>query len=168
MKEIENLQKELDNQSPFLAKMKRNGRGFEVPKDYFKKLPDEIIRQFSIDNQPITPNNEVKTSWLTGVLANLAWLLQPRPAMAFVSVLLLIFAGLFLLKTPDNSAMTTSLSEISMEDLELYLSKNIDEFDAETLVQSDENLFQNGLNATDEVDAYFEEIIEETDLEDLL
>jgi hypothetical protein len=168
MKEIENLQKELENHSPFLAKMKRNDSGFEVPKNYFKNLPDEIIGQLTTDNQPINSKKEAKTSWLTEVLDNLAWLLQPRPAMAFTSVLLLIFAGLFLLKTQKNTASSVSLADIPVEDLELYLSENIDEFDTETLVQSDENLFENGINSTDEMDAYFEEIIEETDLEDLL
>ncbi|MFT5912322.1 MAG: hypothetical protein ACI9XO_003855 [Paraglaciecola sp.] len=162
------LDNELREIAPFLSKMKNKGTGFDVPKDYFKKLPDEIFAQLAIDNQGVASKAAHKTSWLSNIFEKLNWLLQPRPTMAFASVLTLILAGLFLLNQPDNPSESIALSDISLEELETYLDTHIDEFDAEILVQGDENLLQNGIEKEDDMDAYFEEIIEETDLEDLL
>lgn len=168
MKEINNLEEELREVAPFLSKMKKEGDGFTIPKNYFSNLADEIIEQVSIDNQEVVVAKVANRNWLADILNSLNWLLQPRPAMAFGSLLLLVFAGFFLMNLPTESEKSISLSDISLEELEIYFEENMEEYDTEILVEGNEKLLENGLENENDLDRYFDEIIEESELEDLL
>jgi len=168
MKERNNLEEELREITPFLSTMKKEGDGFKVPENYFKNLPDEIIGQLPADNQNVIVKEGRSGNWFTELLNSINWLLQPRLAMAFGSVLLLVFAGLFLLNSPSELEQNISLSDISLEELEMYFEENIDEYDTGILVEGNEILLDNELGNDDDLNRFFEGIIEESELEDLL
>lgn len=168
MEERQNLQEELRKIAPFLSKMKKESDGFTVPDNYFKKLPDEIINQLNVDNQEVALSRGNEKNWWKDFLNNLNWLLQPRPAMAFASILLLIFAGLFLMNPTTEPEKSIALSDISLEELEIFFEENMEDYATETLVEGNEQLMEKGFGDGDDLDEYFEEMIEEADLEDLL
>lgn len=168
MNDTENLRQELAELSPILSKMKKEGDGRQVPKDYFKNLPDQILQHLDIGSLGVAKPKIVKTERWKALWDKLTWLLQPRSVMAFASIVLLIFAGLFLLNRPTDNQNSVSLSDIPLEELEIFLRDNIGEYDPETLVKGEENLIKDGFGKEDGLDDYLEGIIEESELEDLL
>ena len=168
MKNRENLLEELKEIAPNLAKMKRQKVDFQVPENFFEQLSDKVIEQYKAENQMVSlPKKKTKTQ-LDHWLDVLQQLFQPKPVMALATVILLIVAGLFLLQSPADSGAEISLSEIPIEDLEDYLNENIEEFDATLLVDGSEDLWQGDRAQEDDYEQFFEEIIEEYELEDLL
>ena len=129
MNREEDIRKELEEISPFLSRLKKENP-FEVPADYFENLPDQILEQVRPTAQPSTP--VARESWLDQLLNSLATLLQPRPALALVSLALLVVAGIFLLRTNDPG----QLAERTLaEEAKDYIASNIDEVDDELLME---------------------------------
>lgn len=175
MKNKDELRDELNELSPLLAKRKGMDEGFKVPKDYFSALPDEIMEKVQPKAQP---NLVPQSNWLDGIAEFFQSLFQPRYALAYASVAILVVAGIYLSDgfggNGESIHVTTpivSLENISDEVLENYLADNIETIDDDILeeyfVESDVKN-TNDYNETDEIDEFIEEdILDDLDLDDL-
>ncbi len=164
------IKKELEEIAPLLSELKDKGDGFEAPFKYFDGLADDIMNQLEENETPVKPASD---SLLNQVGAFFQSLFQPRTAMAFATVLLLLVAGWMYFPTEVNQ--TTTFAEVSDEILENYINENIDDFEEDLfagLVTEDDfsSLEFEQINDTD-LDKYLDEIIDDIDentLEDLL
>lgn len=184
MKNEDELRDELEN-SPFLKKMKeRPGEandGFQVPKNYFQHLPNEVMR--TVKEPVFAP--APKPSWQERIGQFLQGILQPRLALALASVLVLVVAGILFLREKNAveiapAMAVAKLSEIPDEELFAYVSDNINEFDHEQVLEfSNAELpevksktpklpkIETPKPETKEIEEYLDEAIDEIDVEDL-
>lgn len=179
-----NLRDELDN-LPFLRKMKEqpeNG-GLQVPKHYFKHLPDEVLHKAK-EQAPVP---QVQIGLLERLGQYVAGLLQPRYALAFASVLALVVASVYFFGGSDDEMLpptaAVSLTEISDEELFAYVSENVGDFDHNLMIEatgSDLPEVKSSLKSKpilpktsvpkpklEEMEEYLDEVIDEIEVEDL-
>lgn len=181
MKNNDELKDELDN-SPFLKKMKEQpGEGFKVPKNYFKHLPDEVMRKAK---QPEFATAPLPT-WVERLEQFVVGLFQPRYALAFAAVLALVVAGVHFFGKNEGEAMqpiaSVQLSDISDDELFAYVSENIHDFDHDLVAAATGSELPEvkpkakpSLPKTsapkpelEEMEEYLDEVIDEVDVEDL-
>jgi hypothetical protein len=150
---------ELKKLSPFLSEIKKENV-FKVPENYFKTLPDKVLEQI----QTTTNTSEERATqpgWMERLIENIAVLFQPKYAAGFATALILVIATVYFIQKPTDS-FDGSYSSVNQ-----YVSDNIDEFDAEMLWEA--SVFESGENIIDEqndnnnIDEYFEEIIDDLD-----
>ncbi len=176
------LKDELD-ELPFLKKMKEQPSGLQVPKHYFKHLPDEVLRRAK--EPVIAPAPQ--PNWLERVEQLVASLFQPRYSLAFASVLALVVAGIWYLNKgvaeAGQQVAIVRLQDISDEELFAYVSENIGDFDHDLVLETagpelpEVNLQSKtkpSLPKTsapkpevEEMEEYIDEVIDEIDVEDL-
>jgi hypothetical protein len=176
MKDRDELREELKEMSPFLLYMKRKNEGFKVPKDYFRILPDELLERVRQEAKPVP----ARRSWLEQFAGFFQSLLQPRYAVALVTVAVLLAAGIFLLKpdTPPTANLplvNVTLDDISDETLQAYIYENIRYIDKNLILETHfaglESLPLQQVApkpSVDEMEKYLEDDLDNLDLEDLL
>ena len=155
------VREELENLSPFLSKMKEKKEGFEVPKNYFKGLPNQIFEKLGNEPSPLAmPEKSGQGFWSNPF----QFLFRPKYALAFATVSLLIMASIFWTNNPTE---TLPLAELTSEEIQTYISDNIDEFDEELFMES--NLRFEDLEAFENADSdeLLNDIIDDLDIEDL-
>ncbi len=147
MKEKEHAREELKKLSPFLADLEK-GQPFNVPKDYFKKLPGEVLEKAGLNEE-----HEKKSTPARPLSAQLEQFLQQlfRPAVGFslAAVLLLIAVGLSIwnrdvdpsLSSPDAEAIFAS---ISTEEAYQYALEHLDEIDQELILDTYQQELEDG------------------------
>ena len=167
------IQEELEQLAPSLAKLKKEEH-FEVPENYFQQLPDQILSQIDFGkNESVAPAAPVR-SWVDDIVEKISFLFQPRVAIAFAALLLLL-VSVFLINRNDTPGESGNLlASISEAEMEEYLEANLNEFEEESLYDLvDEvasNDFTEDLNEED-LENLMEEFIDDLDdseLEDLL
>lgn len=181
------LRDELDD-LPFLKKIKEQQAplgpsGLQVPRHYFKHLPDEVLRKAK---EPV-PQAVRQPSWLEQAAQFVASLLQPRYALAFASVLALVVAGIWFLNKDiakaEQPMAAVRLQDISDEELFAYVSENIGDFDHDLVLETagpelpdlkPTHKAKPSLPKTaapkpevEEMEEYIDEVIDEIDVEDL-
>jgi hypothetical protein len=176
------LRDELDD-LPFLKKMKEQPSGLQVPKHYFKHLPDEVLRKAK---EPV-PQPVRQPNWLAWVEQIVASWLQPRYALAFAAVLALVVAGIWFLNEGVSEAnqpmAAVRLQDISDEELFAYVSDNIGDFDHDLVLETaGQELPEVNLQSktkpslpktaapkpeVEEMEEYIDEVIDEIEVEDL-
>lgn len=171
MKNRDEIKDELKELSPFLLKHKNEQEGYGVPKDYFKSLPDEVMNQLGIT---IENEREEKENWFAQLLESIQYFFQPRYALAYASVALLVMVGLYFTnKTTTDYALpiaaATILNELPDDILNEYISTNIGEFDETTLTEEIADNVEVSLPGLDleNDEELMDELIEDLDLEDL-
>ena len=171
MKNKNNIQKELKELSPFLLEHKNKFEGYDVPKNYFKSLPDEIIKQLNIVPEKTV---EEKENWFVQLTQSIQYFFQPRYALAYASVALLLIAGVFFIKNidgenPSEITAVALLNDVSDEVLNEYISANIGEFDETILTEELADNMDSPLPGLDfeNDDELMDELIEGLDMEDL-
>jgi hypothetical protein len=185
MKNSDELKDELDN-LPFLKKIKEQpspsgASGFQVPKHYFKHLPDEVLRRAKQSEPAPVP----QPTWLEQMEQFVAALFQPRYALAFASVLALVVAGIYFFgengREEAQPMAALQLANISDDELFAYVSENIGEFDhdlvletagpelPEVKTQAKPSLHKTKIPKpeVEEMEEYIDEVIDEIDVEDL-
>jgi hypothetical protein len=164
------VQKELQELSPFLAQMRKQDAGFTVPENYFKDLTGEILQKTIATETKLKGTSNGR---LWDFLSSLQIPWQPRYAMAMAALALLIIAGLVWLRpTAGDHSLDIAWSDLSVEEMTGYVQANIQEFDLETLVEVAPDMeTQSILRGTeiepDFLDNYLEEIIDDVDIEEL-
>lgn len=165
MKSKDELEKELEELSPFLQKMKGREEGFRVPKNYFRALPDEVLKK----------SLPAKSTWLDELESFIHGLFQPKYSLAMAAVLVLVVAAVCIFQ--NNKTQTAPpvagaiLQEIPDEVLQAYVSTNISDFDKALILEM--NYPESTLPdiapkpTTSEVEQYLENHIDELDLDDL-
>ena len=150
MSEKENIQKELEELAPELSQVKKENL-FEVPADYFQKLPGELMAKLQSEPQANwwdTLDNQIQL-WLD------KWL-KPQFAMpAFASMVVLIMAAHLLIVPPGSVTEPTTLAGISDAVLEDYVYDYSDEFDLAVMSYPDD------ATILDEEEKISEEILED-------
>lgn len=172
MKNQTDIQKELQEMSPFLAKLKAQEQKPAVPENYFHALPDQIWEQIKL--QPAPERTIKRPGILERTLQSLQVLLQPRIAVTLSTFAVLIVAGIFFLK-PQNQSSTKEES-LTAEDITDYIKNNLHEFDTDLLIDATadlpgQSLFPAENLSDDEIDAIMKELIKDVDektLEELL
>lgn len=172
MKNQNEVQKELQELSPLLAKLKAQAQKQEVPENYFQSLPNQVWEQIKLQPAPERPT---KPAGVWERLMNaLQILLQPRVAVSLATFAVLILVGIYFLK-PEASVVPVN-NELTAEDITSYIKDNIQEFDTDLLMKATADLPSQSIlsesNWSDEdIDLIMEEIIKDTDtktLEDML
>lgn len=174
MKTKKDIGDELKQISPYLANLKKLETGFRVPENYFGQLQNEIFEKAKWIKQP--PLQTHKASLWDQVLATIKLLWTPAGLSVGISSTIVIIVCLLFLG-PVQKEAPIALSNLTYEDLDFYLTENIDEFDDDLLIkmrlqseQSDAE--QKGVELDEEeIEEYFNHIINEIDveiLEDLL
>lgn len=130
MSEKENIKTELEDLAPTLAKLKAEnlGTGFQVPPNYFRQLTTDILAEV----QPSSPVPSV--TWYDRLIRQLSTLLQARPALALASVVVLILAGMWFLRTNSLSSNDVPGLALNNEELEAYVLAHIEDFDTDLLI----------------------------------
>ncbi|MCP3933171.1 MAG: hypothetical protein GY705_29225 [Bacteroidetes bacterium] len=175
MKNIDKIQEELQALSPFLAKQKGMDSGFEVPSDYFSSLPNEVMQKWQVQKEQEQKSVEKTTNWMDTLIPIIQPVFQPRLAVAFAMVLLIIVAGVFFANKnsgTENEFFTFDAEAISDTELLAYIENNLEDFDETWLlsddaledIESDWGLFPASDLEEDELDQYIDNHIEELDL----
>ena len=155
------IRKELKELSPGLQRLPDKD-GFEVPHNYFKQLPDQIMARVEEEQE------KAKVNWISVVDDWFATLLHRRYALALATALGLVVVATVLW---PGSASTPAVVEITADDAYQYALANLSEF--EQAIQSTDGLLEdmeiNFLDAADpsELDEMLDEMLDELDGVDL-
>lgn len=171
MKNKDDIRDELNEISPFLANRKESGEGFQVPKNYFSSLPDEVMQKVQTEASPI---EEARPTWLDGLADFLQSIFQPRYALAYASVAVLMVAGVYLWKNESHTIGSSPLAEVEIADLsdetiENYLSENIETISTDMFEAyfADGEIQRMPSLELDEMEEYLHEDIDDIRLEEL-
>ena len=132
MKNKKEVKEELQHLSPFLSDLKKENP-FKVPQQYFEQLPDELMNRVRKDR--LRSSDKTKVSWLDQFLNELVRIFSPRLVAGFATCVLLLAAGFFFLRQEQNPAEQEFLAGVSNEEIQQYLSDNIDDIDDEMLIE---------------------------------
>lgn len=166
MEKEKNIQEELEVLSPLLAKMKKEQptTGFSVPPAYFKNLADELIQQQE-ELQKVDREQKAVSSvmWWERLLNQVAEVFQPKLAMVF-TIMLLLLAGTWFFNMNSNDKLQVN-SEPTLEELENYVAANLDEFSEDLLLEYEIGMPVLDLDIEDE---NLDLLLEDIEIEDLL
>ncbi len=164
------IHNELNELSPFLADKLKAKDGFVVPDNYFETLSENILKETVPIQEPLKAHSTVsvpKESLMDRLANAIQALLQPRMAMGFASVLLLLFAGIYFFQQDTKTA--DPFITFSASDVEKYIEENIDRYDINSLVEADilqsDDFDFNDVDQMkqDEIDTYLDDILLEED-----
>ena len=171
MKDNQDIRDELNEISPFLAGMEKK-QPFKVPAQYFEQLQNDVLQELKAEAQE---DSQPGLSWLDRGIEALLLLLQPRYAVGFASVAILLVAGIYFssMESDPISNAESTFADLDIEETQEYIASNIDEFEAEWLMDlvSEEDFGNEDLDEGYEDDPYLDEIINElndNELEELL
>jgi len=130
MSEKENIKTELEHSAPRLAQLKaeNTGTGFQVPPQYFRQLTTDILAE-------VQPSTTTQTeSWYSRLRQQLSTLLLGRPALALASVIILILAGMWFLRSDTWDSAELPELALNNEELEAYILAHLEDFDTDLLI----------------------------------
>lgn len=174
MKNKEEIRKELEGlSSPLLSKLKERGDGFSTPENYFQALPNELWQRIQ-QEAPQKQAAPTPAPWWSPIREFFESLLQPRYALAFAGVAAAIAVAIFLFR-PSTAETEQVLTGVSADEAAQYIADNIDDFDMAMLMEmaaaeSEQTTETGPANASgneDSLDQFYEELIDELDLEDI-
>ena len=137
MNRKDEVQKELEEISPFLAAKKKENP-FEVPYGYFDKMQREVLEKAlgeTRSSRPLAP-----VSLWDQLLASFSFILQPRVMMGGLAIALLTSSVLFFGYQQQAEVLATR-DQKWIEEAKAYIVANIDDFDDELL---EELVFEGG------------------------
>ncbi len=168
MNNRDEIQKELHEQSPLLARLKEQLPGpKEPPQDYFTMLPDQVWEQ--IKWQPAPPARAAKPKhWWQVLVPNVV---RPWPAIGVALAAVLITIGIYWLQPIGTPGANPALAELSVDEMTAYMLSHIHEFEEDLLVQivdfqTEKPLLPFDLNEA-ETEELLREIIKDLDTETL-
>lgn len=162
---------ELEELAPNLAKLKQAEKPLDIPADYFAQLSTELLQEIGKEQSiSATSTNATRQSFWQRLLE---LIFQPSYAMAIAGVAILIIGfSIF-----DNSGTEIALAEepLSDEEINNYIESHLDDFDLNLLAEElpvdplelESLLEENDLEENDMKD-FFDNILDDVDLEDLL
>jgi len=155
MKYQKEIQDELNEISPLLAKKRGEPDGFKVPDNYFDYLSESIMEQVKLEPKlDSVERSTVADPWY-------AFLFNRQFFAGLATLSLLLVTALFLFNQPTNG---TELADISSEEAESYIANNLEEFDLTLFLEADllseisEEEFEEN-----EIDQFLEDNIDELD-----
>ena len=167
---MERNKKQEEPEIPEIIKPLRKENPFVIPHNYFRELPDEVMRRIHEEDQRVA---YAPKSWLERLNLWMGPLVSTRPALALAMVVLTV--GAFVWFGQDRSD-EHALAAGSFEQAELvaYIQEHLDEFDESDFYSDDAAGMDHPLR--DDIDEselapFLDDIIDEVDigeLEDLL
>lgn len=148
-----------DHLPEFLKDLKKENP-FQVPHNYFKHLPDQIMEEIKAKENSRQAKQNVWWHNLAGTITNF-W--APKPILALASLLLVL--GLwFFWPSPGQSDF---FAEFSQDDIQHYIIENLDEFDENYFYHVDPSTLSTIINGLDqeEMDDLMDQIIDDLDEE---
>ncbi|MFK8102200.1 MAG: hypothetical protein AB8G15_06745 [Saprospiraceae bacterium] len=164
MKHKKEIQEELDQIAPFLAKIEKR-ESYQVPHDYFTRLSEQISTQVALEPRQKIAAQVPPTSLWRSLTNLLAGKFQMRTIVAAASVLLCVGSFFYW-----SSGQQSSVETIAAAQYLSYVEENLDEFEEEILLElnQEEDLGIDLLTDTEikeqTLDNYLEEFLD--DLED--
>lgn len=170
MKNQDDIKKELQELSPLLAKLKEKEKPLEAPENYFDALPDQIWEQIKLMPQP--ERAQPQPGWRERTLLGLQTLLQPKVAIGLATFIVLIVAGVFIIKPGVKDHSEDLFAGLSAEEVTAYMSQNIHEFDTDLLIDAasaypDMSIFMGSEFDDTEIDQLLDEVVKDLDDETL-
>lgn len=175
MSDRQDIKSELEQLSPYLAKLKSEGLPPpEVPDAYFESLPDDVLIRAKAEESLI---GRVRKEQYSSEQKPVAWSewFNWRPVLALASLLLLAVAvyWFYPFATPGQAGEEMALERLEVEDINNYITQNISEFDMALMLEAEmidqvslEGILSDGL-PEEVLDEYLDEILEDMDLQDL-
>jgi hypothetical protein len=132
----EDIKKELNELSPFLAGLKKEDP-FKTPKFYFDTLADKVLEKAKgeVITTHAPPQLEKHYSLSERINNWLSSILQPRNTIALATISILIVAGWFFIKQQNKTTLEAT-ADISKEEIHRYITENIDEFDEDLIIET--------------------------------
>lgn len=166
------VQEELEALSPGLAKLKKQGTPVDLPPGYFDQLSDSIMQR--IAQEQATPKADPAADRQPWWIFLERFLPRPAYAMALAAGLVLL-VSIGILRSINQPGSTTPELALSDADINDYINYHIDDFDLGLLAEEASDtpqeaplmLEEDSLDQ-EEMDAYFDEWLDEIDLEELL
>ena len=161
---MNNKGKHSDKLPDFLAKMKDQEEGYQVPFNYFDNLENSIMDKIYEEKRIEEEVIEVQSIWQR--LFN-----KPTPVYAFGMMALVIVALFWMIITPEEDL---SINTLTAENVEQYIDDNLEDFSYELLEDeisdvetSSLNFDIDGIDPEDIPDEYWDEI-DDDDIEEYL
>ncbi len=131
MDKEKNIDKELEELSPFLAEMKSKKENIEMPENYFHYLENSVMQQVELENVPILQNEKGESIpfWNRLFLS--------RTIVGLASVVLLITAGIYFSKGEIETSESLQLADLTDTEILNYLSENVEILDIYSLNELD-------------------------------
>ena len=171
----EEVKEELKDLSPFLYQIKGKGSAFKVPEGYFSQLQDQILDQVKAmpEASPKTNRAWKANIFIPGFFDQLNALLQPRMALTLASVIVIMVAAWFLVRSGEGPVSgEPSFASLSVEEIQNYIDANLDDFDEEIIKEvaqdnNNLNIIPNNTFNTEELDQYLDQVIDQLDPKEL-
>ena len=173
METKDEIKKELEELSPFLAQFQTRNSGFRTPENYFDGLPGAIMRKIKAEEQTAFEAPKPTPGWLELLLAQIQQFFLPRYALALATVAIVIVALVWTLNSgPGQSDQNLAWNDIPTEEIDGYIADNLQDFEVDLLMEfapdlERQSVLQGSKIQEEAIDAYLDEIIEDLDIEDL-
>jgi hypothetical protein len=172
-REHNKIQQELEEMAPGLARLRSGESPIEIPPAYFDRLSEEIWMklQTAPAPKPVISWRERRRDWLEKNFA-VPW----KPAYAYaIAAVAVVVIGTSVLFQKESRPIVSAEVTLSDEDIETYINAHLDEFDLRLLaeestpdpIEADFSSDEDSLNEQ-EMDRYFDELLDEIELEELL
>jgi hypothetical protein len=139
----ENIHDELRELSPLLSRLKELPEDYTLPDGYFSQFQQEVFAKINAEQKEVPvpkPVAHKKPIWWQHWLEELSFLWQPRYAIGFASISVVMIATWYLSQSPSEATNTSvAFNELSEEEIHNYLIDNIDGIDTETVWVSTQN-----------------------------
>lgn len=157
------IQNELEEQAPRLARLRRQGAGdgFTAPAGYFQQLPDAVLQRIRREAaQPVRRIPRLR-----------------RRLLRAAAVALLIAGGAYWWWAVSPEKETPATATLTADEISAYVSAHLDAFDEELVLEAAAGegelllLLPDPGGDAESLDDYYDELIRELDeesLEDLL
>ncbi len=132
MDKDKNIHKELEEISPFLAKMKGKKEEIETPENYFHYLENSVMQQVQLEQNPVLQKKEIRTISFWSRFFSL------RVITGLASVILLIVVGIYFNQTAiDTSGDSLQFADLTDAEILNYLTDNVETLDIYSLSDLD-------------------------------
>ncbi len=171
MKHKKEIQEELDQIAPFLAKIEKQ-ESYPIPKDYFAQLAEQISTQVALEPRQKIATQVAPTSFWTSLTSLLSNKFRMNSLVAAASVLLCVGSFFYWSSTQQAATETIAAAQYLT-----YVEEHLDEFEEEILLElnQEEDLDIDLLTDTEikdqNLDNYLEDVLDDLDdqsLEELL
>jgi hypothetical protein len=169
MNKKDEIQKEIQQVSPYLEdKLKPYSKG-QVPDGYFQRFEDSFVRDVVRPGVKEQLSKKSRPGLMGIVEEFFSRLLSPKYSLAIASVLVLLVASVWLLNPTENT-QTLDFAALSEEEVEAFIEDNLDDFliaelNLDADMESEQDLFEN--LDPELIETYSDEVLEEMELIDL-
>ncbi len=153
------IQKELEEQAPRLAQLRKqgDGDGFTTPPGYFQNLPDDVLER--IRREEATPTRRIP--------------LLRRRLLRAAAVALLVAAGAYWWWAVSPEKEMPATAALTADEISAYISDHLDAFDEELVLEAAAGeeelllLLPDPGGDPESLDDYYDELVRELDEESL-